>query len=210
MLKVTVVIIDDHPVVRKGLLSIFEGDPDIRVLADGESTTEAINLVQNHRPHVLLLDTDVHGQTFNLAKKLTNEFVNLRIVIMGDKDDEDDIRLAKRVGAWGFINKGMDGVNICSTVKKVASGQQCFPNVVQASPSLTQPRMSPKGHPLSPREVDVLCCVAHAMTAKEIAKDLHISVKTVDRHKANIMEKLSLRSQIELVKYAIRKGFVDA
>ena len=65
-------------------------------------------------------------------------------------------------------------------------------------------------HPLSPREVDVLCCVAQAMTAKEIARDLHISVKTVDRHKANIMNKLSMRSQIELARYAIRNGFVEA
>jgi DNA-binding NarL/FixJ family response regulator len=65
-------------------------------------------------------------------------------------------------------------------------------------------------HPLSPREVDVLCCVAQAMTAKEIARDLQISVKTVDRHKANIMNKLSMRSQIELARYAIRNGFVEA
>ena len=70
--------------------------------------------------------------------------------------------------------------------------------------------MLPVRYPLSPREVDILCCVAHAMTAKEIANDLHISVKTVDRHKANIMDKLSMRSQIALARYAIRHGFVEA
>ena len=120
----------------------------------------------------------------------------------------------KSFGGQGLVSKLEGGLGICKAIRVVTSGQEYFSDSSLTGPlSYRNPsrvKKLPTHHPLSPREVDVLCCVAHAMTAKEIAKDLHISVKTVDRHKANIMEKLSMRSQIELARYAIRHGFVEA
>ena len=211
---IKLIILDDHPVVREGLIFMIEREPDFKVLADSGDSTDAIELVNQHKPDVLLLDVHMEGQTFNIVKKAKMVHPDVKVLFITAFDSSENYKKAEKFGAAGLVSKLEGAKGICNALRLVAQGEPYFSPQGQDrktfSLSDVKANSIPVHHPLSPREVDILCCVAHAMTAKEIAKELHISVKTVDRHKANIMEKLNMRSQIELARYAIRNGFIEA
>lgn len=212
--QIRILVFDDHPVVRDGLIFMVNKEPDIEVVGHSGETKDFVPLVQAHRPDVVLLDIHMDGQTFALARKARDAFPELKVLYITAFDSEENVGKVKAFGGQGLVSKLEGESGICRAIRTVALGYDYFtdPSLMQSKSyrSESRPRNLPSHHPLSPREVDILCCVAHAMTAKEIAKDLRISVKTVDRHKANIMEKLNMRSQIELARYAIRHGFVEA
>lgn len=210
---IKVVVLDDHPVVREGLIVMMEKEEDIDVLADSGESGDAIKLIEEFKPDVLLLDVHMEGQTFNLVKKAKAAYSHIKVLFITAFDTKDNHRKAQKYGASGLVSKLEGSKGICNAIRAVQKGETIYTDEgVERKRIKRTGRVGnvPSHHPLSPREVDILCCVAHAMTAKEIAEDLHISVKTVDRHKANIMDKLSMRSQIELARYAIRNGFVEA
>lgn len=209
-----VLVMDDHPVVREGLIHLIEREPDIDVVADSGDSSQTLDLVKTHSPDVVLLDIEMEGPTFPLAGKVKLIRPETRVLFITAYDTQGNFEQARKVGAAGLISK-MDGSQaIAEAIRTVSQGHEYFSGLprrrARKKPLLDVGRDASHDHPLSLREIDVLCCVARAMTAKEIAKTLHISVKTVDRHKANIMEKLDLRSQIDLTRYAIRHGFVEA
>ena len=211
--KLSVVVLDDHPVVREGLLSIIELEPDLQVVADSGHSQDAASLVGKHYPDVLVLDIQMDTLTFKLAKHIRETYPETKVLFITGFDTEENLAHATIAGANGLVSKLEGARVICEAIRKVSIGESYFSavpdrtaTVLPAAEKLREPSIQ---HPLSPREVDVLRCVGQAMTAKDIAKDLHISVKTVDRHKANIMGKLSMRSQIELARYAIQHGFVE-
>ena len=204
---VNVVIIDSHPVTRIGLCQLLDKMEDFCPVGTTGDVAEAFDLLQALQPHMLLVATNLGSQIFSLGKRVGSHYPAVKIVIMADRYDEDDRRMAEAMGMRGFLNKNLDLHELEECLVSIALGSTSFKSEIKVPPK--NRKTLPTNHPLSPREVDVICHVAQAMTAKEIAKNLHISVKTVDRHKANIMEKLRLRSQIELVRYAIRKGFVE-
>lgn len=209
----SVLIVNDQPVIREGLTSVLEKDGQINVLSAGPSSLNIRELVQKLQPEILLLDLQVLGSIFQIANDAKESRPGLKIIVTGSVILPEHYQLAERLGTKGLISSGDDVSTILSGILEVANGGIYFPKDQETREMISKQRDDVNKrmeHPLSPREVDVLCCVAQAMTAKEIARDLHISVKTVDRHKANIMNKLSMRSQIELARYAIRNGFVEA
>lgn len=215
MNNINIILLDDHPVVREGLKHMLDQERGLCVLADSGRAQDALGLIRMHRPDVLVLDVEMETETFDLVEKLRGIFPELKVLFVTGFDSPNNLREAKKCGASGLVSKLEGAKRISQAVRDVAEGRLYFSTPSQrAMESKSREALSlrpkPVHHPLSPREVDVLCCVAQAMTAKEIAKDLSISVKTVDRHKANIMEKLNMRSQIELARYAIRHGFVEA
>jgi DNA-binding NarL/FixJ family response regulator len=218
METIKTIILDDHPVVREGLIYMIEREPDMKVLADSGDSNDAIELVREHKPDVLLLDVHMEGQTFNVVKKAVSVHPEVKVLFITAFDTQDNYKKAEKFGGAGLVSKLEGAKGICNALRAVARGETYFHPEEAAERKaaaggyqhIVRGKDVPEHHPLSPREVDILCCVAHAMTAKEIAKELHISVKTVDRHKANIMEKLNMRSQIELARYAIKNGFVEA
>lgn len=209
MEKARLIVLDDHPVVREGLILMIEREPDMQVVADSGTVKDALRLVEEHKPDILLLDIQMETPTFNVVKKAKAVHPEVKVLFITAFFTKENVKQADRFGGFGLVSKLEGSKGITEAIRTVAEGRKYFSdNMEKKSFPRTKRTILPQ-HPLSPREVDVLCCVAHAMTAKEIANDLHISVKTVDRHKANIMEKLSMRSQIELARYAIRHGFVD-
>ena len=212
MPEIRVLLVDDHPVVRAGLRSLIAFESDITVIAECGSVDEAMPMALVHQPDVIVLDIQMEKPTFALASEAKSKVPGVRVLFITAFDSVMNLESVKNHGGDGLVSKLEGPKKICEAIRTVAAGRYCFPEPRPMSGISIQPpkkSFAPISHPLSPREVDILCCVAQAMTAKEIARDLHISVKTVDRHKANIMEKLSMRSQIELTRYAIRNGFVD-
>lgn len=204
--SVKIVILDDHPIVREGLKLLIEQEPDLEVVAQSGVAHEALELVAHHAPELLLLDIHMEGPTFNLVAQCKKVKPDLKILFITAFDTEANVRKVRSFGGDGLVSKLEGQKGICQAMREVLTGRGYFSTHHHPRPFEAPP---PGSHPLSRREVDVICCVANAMTAREIAEQLHISVKTVDRHKANIMEKLHLRSQIELTRYAIRHGFVE-
>ena len=209
----SILILNDQPIIREGLSAVLDSTDDHKVVSSGPSALSVRELVQRLQPDVLMLDLQVMGSIYQIASDAKESKPDLKIVLTSAIALPENRRQAERIGAKGVISSS-DGVDtITDCIRTVManevyySGQDSAQSAVEKQREGVNSRME---HPLSPREVDVLCCVAQAMTAKEIARDLRISVKTVDRHKANIMNKLSMRSQIELARYAIRNGFVEA
>jgi len=203
MNPITLVVMDDHPIVREGLIASLNREPDLRVLANGGQAALAVDLVGRFKPDVALLDIQMDESTFGLVNRVKEAHNNVKVLFISAFDTKSNAEQAQLLGGSGLISKQEGIGSIVTAIRRVAAGETVFSTSNEVSPD-----DAPKDHPLSPREIDVLRCVAHALTAKEIAKNLKISVKTVDRHKANIMHKLNMRSQSELVRYAIRKGFV--
>lgn len=212
-MTVSVLIMNDNQVLREGLSSVIDAQEGLHVVSAGPSTYNVRELVQKLQPEILLLDMQVLGSIYQIANDSKEARAGLKIVLTSSLTLPEQQSHAERIGAKGFISSLAAPVTIVNAIKAVSEGSVVFPQGREHFSAIQKLRdgvNSRTDHPLSPREVDVLCCVAQAMTAKEIARDLHISVKTVDRHKANIMNKLSMRSQIELARYAIRNGFVEA
>lgn len=209
----SVLILNDHPVIREGLTAILDKVDDIKVVSSGPSSFNVRELITRLQPDILLLDLQVLGSIFQIANDAKESKPGLHIILTSALPLPEHRRQAERINAKGMVSSFDDITAVVDCIRQVCSGQTYFTASPDSRTIVTKQREgvnSRMEHPLSPREVDVLCCVAQAMTAKEIARDLHISVKTVDRHKANIMNKLSMRSQIELARYAIRNGFVEA
>lgn len=208
-----VVIINDQIAMRVGLEAMLAQLDDCEVLGSFASTSSITELMIRYQPDLLLLDMQVLASVYQLASEAKACLPHLKIILTSHAPVSEHRLDVERIGAQGLVCNFDSQENLTATISSVIKGEKLYSQhdeVVEFLDSFRRKRNSQTGHPLSPREVDVLCCVAQAMTAKQIAKDLQISVKTVDRHKANIMSKLSMRSQIELTRYAIRNGFVDA
>ena len=197
---------DDHPVVREGLIAALNRESDFKVLADGGRAEDVVGLVERNKPDVVLLDIQMDQSTFGFVGRIKDAHAAAKVLFISAFDSENNVQQVTLFGGSGLVSKQEGTAVIAAAIRRVVAGETYFSESVAARANSEAKKPGP--HPLSPREVDVLCCVAHAMTAKEIAKNLKISVKTVDRHKANIMHKLTMRSQSELVRYAIRHGFV--
>lgn len=213
VMTTSVLIINDHSVMREGLSSVIVRAEGMSVVGTTPSSANTRELVQRLQPDVLLLDLQLLGSIFQIANDAKESRPGLKIILTSMVSLMEHQRQAERIGAQGLVSSFDDDEQIVEAIRTVMNGETFFKfnNVSRALVHKQREGVNNRmDHPLSPREVDVLCCVAQAMTAKEIARDLHISVKTVDRHKANIMNKLSMRSQIELARYAIRNGFVEA
>lgn len=212
MEKISLLVINDHPIVREGLTQVLDRFEDLEVLASAPSSCRLRDLVKQLNPDILLLDIQSMASLYQMAAEAQSVKPDLRLVLSSSLPLPEYQRIAERIGAKGLMSAFDDPEQILQGLRSVHEGGRFFQshsnisNLIQKHRDGVSERLD---HPLSPREVDVLCCVAQAMTAKEIALDLQISVKTVDRHKANIMNKLNMRSQIELARYAIRNGFVE-
>ena len=212
MKKISLLVVNDHPVVREGLTQVLDRFEELQVLSSGPSSYQVKELVQRLQPEILLMDIQSMASIYQMATEAQSIKPDLHIVLTSSLPLPEYQRIAERIGAKGLMSAFDDPEQMLAGLKSVSEGALFFHNngiirtLVQKHRDGINGRLE---HPLSPREVDVLCCVAQAMTAKEIALDLQISVKTVDRHKANIMNKLNMRSQIELARYAIRNGFVE-
>ena len=212
MKKTSLLIVNDQSIVREGLNQILGRSEEFEIASSTASSYQTKDLIQKLQPDILLLDLQCQASVYQIASEAQAVKADLKIILTSSLPLPEYQRIAERIGAKGLLSAFEEPEQILEGLRTVAEGGTYFQanhlvrNLVQKHREGVNGRLE---HPLSPREVDVLCCVAQAMTAKEIAMDLQISVKTVDRHKANIMNKLNMRSQIELARYAIRNGFVE-
>ena len=204
---ISVVVADDHPVVRQGLSSILKFESDIRVVAEAGNGEEALEMCKQHFPDVLLLDLRMPKKDGLqvITDLATRPAIRPGIIVMTTYDDEDDICRSVRTGADGYLIKSMTPEEIRAAVRRVAAGESAVPANVAAklAESIGRPQ-------LSKRERQVLQYLANGRSNKEIAQILYISEHTAKAHVKAIMAKLNVDSRTEAIAIAIKRGLLKA
>lgn len=212
-----IVIADDHAVVRSGFSMILNYQPDMKVVATAADGLEAYAMVARHRPDVLLMDLSMPpGESGLIATgKISSEFPDTKIIILTMYDDEDYLFHVLKNGAAGYVLKNAPDDELLTAIRMVHSGgtyihpQMATSLVREFIKKDSESAEQDPFNGLSRREVEILPLIAKGFGNKEIAEKLYVSVKTVEAHKAKIMEKLNLKSRPELVEYALKKKLLD-
>jgi DNA-binding NarL/FixJ family response regulator len=203
--KITVLLADDHALVRRGFRRILEDDDAIAVVGEAANGDEAIALAKTLKPAVVVMDVAMPG-TNGLAatKTILADNPKIAVLMLSMHSEETLVRQSMDTGARGYILKNALDLDLAGAVKKVAAGETVVDPSVTKPPSLKGERT----HALTPRELEVLQLICSGLSNKEIAEKLSLSVNTVAVHRANIMNALGLHKTAELVVYAISNGLV--
>lgn len=211
----TVVIADDHEIVRRGLRSLLEADGSCQVVADVADGLSAVQTVEKLKPALLILDLNMprmHG--LEVLKHVRTNSPNTRVIVLSMHNDEPYVIEALRAGAAAYLLKGSESQEIAQALKEVLAGRRYLsaPLSEWAINALTT-RVADNSDPLnalSPREREVLQLSAEGYGNPEIAEKLFISPRTAETHRTNLMRKLALQSQTDLVRFSIRRGIIQA
>jgi DNA-binding NarL/FixJ family response regulator len=214
-LKTRILLADDHEVVRDGLRLVLDSVPDLEVIAVASDGIEAVERARQNDVDLAILDVSMPRMTgLQAARELGRQRRDLRVLMLSMHDDERYFFEALKAGASGYVLKTAANRDLIEACRATMRGEPfLYPAAVTALIRDYLDRAS-RGEeapedPLSPREVDVIKLIAEGHTSEEIADMLVISRKTVDRHRANILEKLGMRNRVELTRYAIRRGLVQ-
>ena len=212
---IRVLLADDHAVVRRGLRLVLEGEPDLRVVAEVGDGAAAVERGLQDDVDLAVLDISMPRMTgLQAARELTNRRDGLRVLILSMHDNEQYLFEALRAGASGYVLKSVADRDLVEACRATMRGEPfLYPGAVRALMRDFVERArrgeTPSDDPLTPREVEIVKLIAEARTTREIAADLVLSEKTVERHRTNILAKLGMRDRVELVRYAIRRGLVE-
>lgn len=210
-----ILLADDHAVVRHGLRLVLESEPDLRVVAEAGDGAEAVRLGMDEQVQLAVLDVSMPRMTgLQAARELTSRRPDLRVLILSMHDSEQYLFEALRAGASGYVLKSVADRDLVEACRATMRGEPfLYPAAVRALMKDFVERArrgeSAPDDPLTPRETEIVKLVAEARTTREIAAELVLSEKTVERHRTNILAKLGMRDRVELVRYAIRRGLVE-
>jgi two-component system response regulator NreC len=200
-------IVDDHRILRAGLKTLLSSDPNLIVVAEASDGTEAIQLLQEVRPDILLMDIGMPGMdALEATRQIAQIATDTRILILTMHEDSALLQAYLQAGASGYIIKRAAESELVDAIYAVWRGMiYVHPSLMRAlvAPILKTNFPTPTSiEPLTSREIEVLRLVASGHTNRQIASTLNISTRTVETHRANLMEKLDLHSRIELARYA--------
>jgi DNA-binding NarL/FixJ family response regulator len=214
-LKTRILLADDHEVVRSGLRMVLDAVPDLEVVAEAGDGAEAVKTALAEGVDLAVLDVSMPRMTgLQAALELSRREPNMRVLILSMHDDERYFFEALKAGASGYVLKTAANRDLIEACRAAMRGEPfLYPAAVTAliRDYLERARggeATPED-PLTPRELEVVKLIAEGHTSEEIAAQLFISKKTVDRHRANILEKLGMRNRVQLTRYAIRRGLVE-
>src|SRR6266545_4592936 len=205
---ITVVLADDHAVVRSALRLMLEGEPGIEVVAEAGDAEAAARYVGGHRPAVLILDINMPGGSGLAAiPKIREQSPDTQIVVLTMQDETAFAREALQAGVVGYILKEAASEELVKAVRMAAEGRTYLQPELGARLAAEPDAATPDD--LSERELEVLRLIALGHTNNEIAEQLYLSVRTVESHRAHIQQKLAMTTRSELVRYAIERGLID-
>jgi len=210
-----ILIADDFAIVREGLKKVLDAKPDLEVVAEAEDGREAVDKALKEDVHLAILDVSMPRMTgIQAAAVLQKRKPELKIVMLSMHDSEQFLFEALKAGASGYVLKSGADTDIVDACRAAMRGDSyLYPSAVT---TLVRDYVERGGRGeeqfdvLTPRELEVLKLIAEANTSKQIADALFISIKTVERHRQNILDKLGMRDRVELTRYAIRRGLIQA
>jgi DNA-binding NarL/FixJ family response regulator len=204
--KITVLLVDDHALVRRGFRRMLEDEPDISVVGEAGDGSEAVRIARELHPQVIVMDCALPRMNgLDATRQILEDFPETAVLMLSMHSESTWVRQAIDAGAKGYILKNAMNLELGPAVRRVAGGETVFdPQVAQPS-ALKGERNSG----LTPRELEVLQMIVNGKSNKEIAAELDLSANTVAVHRANIMNALDIHKTAELVVYAIRAGLVN-
>jgi DNA-binding NarL/FixJ family response regulator len=210
-----ILVADDHPVVRSGLKRVLDAQPDLEVVAEAEDGADAVKKAIAEDVHLAILDVSMPKATgIQAAIELGKRKPDVKVLMLSMYDSEQFLFESLKAGASGYVLKSDADQDIVDAVRRTMRGQSfLYPSAIAG---LVKDFVE-RGHAddeqyeiLTPRELQVLKLIAEAYSSKDIAAELVISVKTVERHRQNILDKLGMSDRVELTRYAIRRGLIQA
>ncbi|GGP30929.1 DNA-binding response regulator [Deinococcus wulumuqiensis] len=210
---ISLLLVDDHPVVRKGTRELLEGEADLRVVGEAGSGEEALAQARLLTPDVILMDVSMPGMNgIEATKAIKAEQPGVGVLVLTSYDDDAYVFALLEAGAAGYLLKNASEDDLLGAVRAVAAGESALHpsiarKVLERFSVASNP--TPPEDDLSPRELEVLRVAASGRTNKEIARDLDISPRTVQVHLANIFSKLGVGSRTEAVLHGIKRGWID-
>lgn len=213
--KIRILLVDDHTILRQGVRSLLEHQPDLEVVAEADNGRQAVELVRQLRPDVVVMDIAMpllNG--IHATEQIRRETRCTHVLILTQHENEEHIRRSLAAGASGYLLKDADSDELINAIRAIQKGESIL------SPAITRlviedylrwgdirPKDTRNG--LTPRENEILQLIAEGNTNQQIADILCISIKTVQAHRSNLMNKLDLHDKADLIKYAIQKKIIE-
>ncbi|HZC22277.1 MAG TPA: response regulator transcription factor [Candidatus Binatia bacterium] len=204
--KITVLLVDDHSLVRRGFRRMLEDEPDMEVVGEAGDGEESIKLARELHPQVVVMDSALPGMNgLQATRQILEDSPETAVLMLSMHSENTWVRQAVEAGAKGYILKNALDLELGAAIRKVAAGETVFDPKIEPQSGLKGERNSA----LTPRELEVLQMIVDGKSNKEIATALDLSANTIAVHRANIMNTLGIHKTAELVVYAIRSGLVN-
>jgi DNA-binding NarL/FixJ family response regulator len=202
--KIRILLVDDHIVMRMGLVTATSGEPDMDVVAEADNGLDAVKAYRMHRPDVIVLDLRMPGQNgLETIRQLRDEFGDVRILVFSNYASGEEVYQAFKAGASGFVVKEMALERLLEAIRKVHQGEQYFPAEISA-------RMNGRVlSQLSAREMEVLALIAKGLSNKEIASRLNLVEGTVKVHVTSILSKLRVSDRTQAILAGVKQGLIQ-
>jgi DNA-binding NarL/FixJ family response regulator len=214
MTKTRIVLADDHPVVRHGVRSLLQAEPEFTVVGEASNGLETVQLVEKLQPEVLVVDLMIPGLNgLEVTRQVKQRLPQTRVVVLSMHANEPYVLEALKNGASGYVLKDSSGTDLVLAVKQVLGGQRYLSpplseRAVEAYLQRSQDTAFDPYDALTEREREVLHLAAEGLSNPDIAARLSISPRTVETHRANLMRKLGLKTQTDLIRYALKRGIL--
>lgn len=214
-MKITVIIADDHMIVRDGICSLLEKQPDIEVVAEADNGRDALKHAQQLSPDVIIMDIGMHGLNgIDATRQIVGKLPDVKILALSMYSDKQFIKGMLKAGASGYMLKDSASKELVDAIRIVANSKVYInPSIAGVVTEDYLEHLSEKdasAHSvLTSREVEVLQLLAEGESTKQAASILSVSTKTIESHRQNIMKKLDIDNIVDLIKYAIREGIIS-
>ena len=212
--RTTIVLADDHHIVRKGLRTLLEAEGEFAVIGEEADGLKVVELIERLRPDVLLLDVQMPGLNgLEITRQIVQRALKTRVIILSMHANETYVREALRYGAQGYVLKDANPSEMVEAVRDVSAGRRYLSRAlseraIDAYAEKAQAAPADAYDMLTTREREVLHLAAESSSTSEIAARLGISPRTVESHRENLMRKLGLQNQTDLIRYALRRGIL--
>src|ERR1051326_8304778 len=218
MKRITVLLAEDHQIVREGFRSLLKHEPDIEVVGEAETGRQAVQLTRKLRPAVVVMDIAMPRLNgLEATRQIRRDFPETRVLVLSAHSDDAYVEQVAMLGAAGFLLKQTSSHELARAIREVQKGNKFFsPSISTRVRKRTQHSLDRAGHGkskhnrLSSREVEVLQLIAEGKPNKQVAAELGVSFKTVDKHRQHLMSKLDIHDIAGLTRYAIAEGIIES
>lgn len=215
---IKIILVDDHDIVRDGINALLIVEDSVEVIGEASNGDELFELLEEKTPDLLLLDIMMPGKSgIEIAEELGQLYPDIKIIILSSNLDEDSVFNSMRAGINGYLPKNVKRDELVEAIKQVSTGKEFYSDAISTMIFRNYKKFAEAGRKhtierqveLSDREKEIVRWFADGLSYKEIGAKLFISTRTVETHKNNIMEKLELKTKVDMVKYAIKHGIIE-